>query len=241
MIETPRNERQESIPNDLEIVPLPEDESEIHWRISRKLTPNEPGHKEWGDMGRVVDGFEDILHEPIGVGLFYNHPTSEHQLSFALSISPHPAIRSFLADKKMGPAEIIRTLRENQVLSGFKIIDLGCGRFPYFALAVHALGAKVYTTDIEGLSQEDSAGIERHIVINLNQENALEMLQDSTGSDFDIVSENIIDTTPTTRRNVTKPKSERIVQIGSALLKKGGYLYHTMGVPGLPKTVLRKR
>jgi hypothetical protein len=173
---------------------------------------------------RVVDGFEDVLKEPFGAGFFYNTPNSVYQLAFALSISQRPDAKDFLGTRELSASDIVKTLRDRQVLTDMKILDLGCGHAE-FALVVKALGAKVYTSDVEDLDRKVKAKLERHIVINLNQSNAIEALQDATGSNFDLVTENIVGLTPMSRRRVNQPDPQRILQVGTPLLKRGGYLY----------------
>ena|SRR3989344_3506624 len=229
---------QDTIPGGFEELPLPENFWEIHDRITKPFKPKYPGHG--AAEVDVVVGFEDVLAEPLGAGFLINTSTSTHQLAFALSLSPNPAIQKFLENENLTPEEIIKMLREKQVLSGLRIIDLGCGQ-PNFAQAAHALGAQVYTADIQELDPEAKKGLEGHIVIDLNQKDAIQTLQNETGGNFDLVSENIITPLPFQKRDVTTPTVKRVIAIGNALLKPGGYLYYGVGEQGVRDTVLRKK
>lgn len=229
----------ESPPAGFERFPRPRNYFEIQQRITRSFARQEPLSENPVEV-EVVDGFEDVLPEPLGAGFFYNTPTSVHQLNFVLSVASHATIDALLADKTIPPSEFIKDLREKKVLSGLKIIDLGCGR-PFFAIAAQALGARAYTTDIEDISERDKKYIERHTILNLNQPNAIDALLDSTGGDFDIVSENIIGSTPGMRRNVSVPKPERITDIAGALLKQNGYLYYSSKSYAAADRMLRKK
>ena len=227
MIETPEKEGLEPIPSDLVAAPWQKSYFELHRRITKKMPVAIPsfGSDERTREADVVEGFEDILAEPLGGGLFFNTDNSIYQLTFALSVSSHPAVQEVLRDTNLGPKEIIKILRQERVLSGIKLIDLGCG-VPNFARVAHALGAQVYTADDTDLSPETKSELDGHVVIDLNRDNAIAILKRQTGGNFDIVTENIVGTVPRFDDKVQQPEEETILRIGSALLKKGGYLQY---------------
>jgi len=169
-----------------------------------------------------VGGFEDIVGEPLGVGFYYNTAGTIYQLAIALSLSQNPAIAEGLTESKT-PEEIIKEFREGQVLAGLKVLDLGCGKNPSFALAAKAMGAEVYTADAEDLSQDIKGRLDGHVVVNFNDPEAAEEITGVTGGQFDLVTENIVDALPFS--GTTAPESEAISRIGGALLKEGGHAF----------------
>lgn len=227
----------ETLPRGLEVLEMPYK----FWKICDRMSTEElrPG-VDIEIPVEVVSGFEDVLGELLGNGLFFNTPGTVHQLGFAISISNHSIVQEVLNNKDMAPRDVIKTFRANKILSGMKIMDLGCGK-PNFALAAHALGAQMYTSDVNDLKPEYKRSIERHVVIDLNQHDVIEILQDTTGGNFDLVSESIYGGVPGQSRHIKTPQSMRIVTIGNALLKPGGYLDYSLGVAGFKDTVLRKK
>src|SRR5689334_4259795 len=110
-------------------------------------------------MGRrfTVPGFEDVLRQAgfseanVGEGglmrgpeAVYNTSPSVSQLTTAIAIARDPAARHILEDGSVQHgSDVIRALRERNVLAGMRVLDLGCGMRPGFALAAKALGADV--------------------------------------------------------------------------------------------------
>ena len=75
------------------------------------------------------------------------------------------------------------------------------------------------------------AKLRGHTQLDLGETNALRVLQEATGSNFDLVTEWIIGTTNEDVRNLEAPSKQTILRLGDGLLKKGGYLYSlTVGV-----------
>lgn len=235
MVESFRSQKEsKETPQGFEMAPLPDNFYDLQRRITRKVDRKETESPYEKGTTRVVEGFEDVLHKPFGAGFFYNSPTSVYQLAFALSVSKHPVITKILEDETTEPLEAIKKFREEQVLSGLKIIDIGCGS-PYFAVVAQKLGAEVYTTDVQDIPQQYEENIKKHIQLDLNRVDAEAVLKKETGGKFDIVSENIIGGVPDTR--VMPPEQKKIISIGRVLLKKGGYLYHD---PFLSDGILKK-
>jgi len=121
-------------------------------------------------------------------------------------------------------------LRRAQVLSGMKMLDLGCG-FPIFARASRRLGADVYTVDVASadtfeydeqfFSAEDRAlEVSRHIQLDLNDETAVETLLRATGGGFDLVTEAYLEAGWFHEGRSVSCHSGKKIAMG--LLKKGG-------------------
>jgi hypothetical protein len=228
---------QEKIPAGFQRVEIPRRRDLITDRISRPGATDSGSELEFD----VVDGFEDLFERPLGTGLWENTPGTVYQLSFAISISDHPLVQKVLEGGVSQPRDVIGMFREGKILSGIKIIDLGCGNKPTFALAAQALGAETYTSDAADLPQEDKEKVKSHIVLDLNQADAIQVLLNATGGNFDLVTENLTGTTPRTAKNVKRPESNRIVEIATSLLKPGGYLDYGLGVNRYRDYVLKKK
>lgn len=228
----------ESIPARLEPVPAPKYFDNIYVRMGKLVdkTPNSSGLHNLG-----LYGFEDIMPEPLGSGRFVNTFGTIKQLAFAISMV---SVAEQLArdNQHESPHNIIKNCREQRVLSGLRIIDLGSGNTPSFAIAAHVLGAKVYTADVINLDPAIKAKIDGHIVVDLSQANALSVLKEATGSNFDLVTENINTLIPGSNVRVDVPYSGNIIMLAEGLLKVGGYLYsdkvegfqRQMGSPQMP-------
>ena len=215
MNESLNQKTQERIPPGLEPVKMSE-----NWFLIRRALSDEG---KWH-----IDGFEDILFGQSlgsGDGGQFNTIGAPSQLVFALSIVPNASVTDILKENtEASPRNIVQELRKIRPLSGMKIIDLGCG-FPTFALAAGALGAEVYTADHGFMHPDTMAKLKGHTNIDLNDANALEVLQKATGGDFDLVTEWIIGTTHQDSRHLKVPDKQTILHLGDGLLKKGGYLY----------------
>ncbi len=231
-----------NVPSQFEVVTMPDNfdiRRFITTRIERPSSTFRSGRQETVE---VVEGFEDVLLEPLGAGYFYNHASSVYQLAFALSVATHPAVAEVVRDAKskdLSPHDAVRDLRESQVLAGMRIIDLGSGVYPGFAIAAKALGATAYTADVIDLTPEIKASLDGHVVVNLNRSDAPAMLEEATGGDFDIVTENIIAPVPGQAYNPIMPKVEPIQRIGNTLLNSGGHLF-CLSVAGNRTLLLRK-
>ncbi len=130
----------------------------------------------------------------------------------------------------------MRSLIESKVLSGLKILDLGCGSEPTFSRVARAAGADVWTVDLIGTDQfeyEDKSKInpktieienEKHIKLDLADPRAVEKIQELTGGNFDITTEGHLHTP-----GYTRAFEGDSIKIGMALLKKGGA--HFVGTP----------
>ena len=87
---------------------------------------------------------------------------------------------------------------DKHILSGFKILDLGCGQRPFFSYLCRKLGATVYTVDVipassfEGLeygAKPDEDAAKYHIQLDLSDADAVQKLIESSGGDFNFVTE----------------------------------------------------
>lgn len=228
-----RRSLKEDIPAHFEKVPLPEGLPEIRKRIARRTKVENPSFSSATGVREsdrdVVDGFEDVLPtDPLGAGFWYNSWATTTQLVFALSIFPNPNIQKIINQPHvLTSRDTIAALRQQQVLSGLKFMDLGCGRVPSFALAARALGATVYTADYGMLQGADEASLSSHIIVDFNDPNAPEKLMRATGGKFDLVTEHIVGGTLDSPDHLITPEPETILKISDGLLKKGGYLYYS--------------
>lgn len=176
-------------------------------------------------LTKPTGGFEDIMSEPLGTGRFDNTPRATSQLACALSIVSHPTITKVLGEKTASNSrDAINKFREHQVLSGIRVIDLGCGNAASFAIVAHALGAEAYTADVTDLETAIRERIDGHIVVDLGLENASTVLKEATGGNFDLVTENIISQMPGSNVRAHSVDPGNIILIAKSLLKMGGYL-----------------
>ena len=152
------------------------------------------------------------LGDPIGLSSVDNTPNQANELAFALSLSQHPMIDRLISDPKIknlvdevyfntNPQEIqseldalANSLAQNRVLSGMRILDLGCGQRPAFAYCARKLGAdKVYTVDIIPsdelwIGNKQKEARENHIQLDLRRTDAYDVLKERTGGNFDLVA-----------------------------------------------------
>ena len=201
--------------------------NQIYDSISRRdaEVKNILGYKA---KGEVVDGFEDILGEPLGQGYdgYFNTTATVHQLAFALSLSQSPIISRLLStSKNISSKKIIEILRGKSVLKGLRIIDLGCSVCPMFALAARSLGAQVYTADAEDLLRKNEKYLSGHTTLDLRDKDVPEILANNTDSNMDLVTESIYGTVRGSPPALKVPKLDCILKIADSLLKNGGYLY----------------
>ncbi|MEK7106844.1 MAG: hypothetical protein AAB899_01485 [Patescibacteria group bacterium] len=171
-----------------------------------------------------LEGFDDILPEPLGAGEYENTFLTILQLAFVLSISPVAAqlTQTNLSER---PKDVIQKWRDQKVLRGLRIIDLGSGRIPSFAIVAHALGAQSYTVDAEGIDSIAKEKIDGHIVTDLSMKGAVAILKKATGGNFDLVTEHIIGPIPEAKVHMYAPYPNEIIDMAKELLKTGGYLY----------------
>lgn len=118
---------------------------------------------------------------------------------------------------------VAKRLRARQVLKGQKILDLGCGAIPGFAIAAHALGADAYTVDGIEIASAFKEKVSEHATVDLTSPEAPVILRELTGGNCDLVSENIIGNV-TGAPEFDIPSPLVIANIGHAVLRQGGYL-----------------
>jgi hypothetical protein len=180
-----------------------------------------------------ISGFEDIIDDKLGTGLFSNTGGTVIQLIFCLSISNNPEIKNILETGALKSKEV-KLMREKKVLSGMKVLDLGCSSYPDFLLVVSSLGATAVGVDIEHLSQKAlKQGGFNYEQIDLRDVSRVEELTKKYGS-FDVITEWIIDSV-----NIKKPAKTQIQEIAKVLLKSGGHLL-SREVGDVERTSLKK-
>lgn len=183
---------------------------------------------ESGPLMRVIPGFDDLMPDKVlGAGKFLNTFGTVDQLCSAILLSSNPVVAE-IYDQPEGEerdvvVERVRQLRESQVLDKLRILDLGCGR-PAFALAATALGATVYTADLEKVEDKPTELTERHIQVNLRDINAVDTIKEVSGENLDMVTESIIDVLPWQPANMFAPLDIEIIAIANRLLRIGGNL-----------------
>lgn len=178
-------------------------------------------------LGRdEMSGFEDIVPEGLGNGYWYNTVPSINQLVVALAVAPSPAIkRAVQTDVGAGTNRLVRALRDEQVLAGFKLLDLGCGMVPGLAIAAKSMGAEVHTVDGEPLDLEYGKWVDTHTIADLSDPESISVIEAASGGDLDYVTENILGTVPG-HPKWEVPSEHKVRAFGARLLKPGGHHYH---------------
>lgn len=172
-------------------------------------------------------GFEDIIPNGFGEGYYYNTSPSISQLVVALSIAPNPDIAEIVfANNGNGTRALVEKLRRNQVLDGQRILDLGCGLVPGFAIASKSLGAEVHTVDGEPLEVDMATWVNSHTMTDLLDPSAIKRIAETTGGEFDFTTSNIIGAVPH-HPQWEVPGEVAIRKYAEELLKPGGYHYYT--------------
>jgi len=166
---------------------------------------------------QAVPGFEDVTGDAyLGTGNVYNTFGSVIQLGSALTLSAHPEVPEVSAERaSKDPEEVaarVARLRKAEVLKGVRIIDLGCGK-PNFALAATALGATVFTADLEPLGDHYGEQVHRHITVNLCEPEAVSTIEARTGTNLDMATESIIDLLPRQSLKLRKPRLDEILKV----------------------------
>lgn len=186
-------------------------------------------------MSFAIPGLEDVLHgKMLGEGKYHNTVGTINQLCGAIAFANHPVANNMLSldRSRDNRAEITRRvaiLRDEQVLDGMRILDLGCG-VPYFAAAATALGGTTYTADAEDLTGHFPEQSERHSQVDLREPDAVDEIRRTTGESFDFVTEQITAPLPS-QDHVSAPSRFAIVNIATPLLRSGGLLAaHTYGL-----------
>lgn len=199
----------------------------LFWDIRSRLHKRYEGDKVERLEYPEMEGFEDVVPQGLGTGgLFYNTSMSIYQLAMALAVAPNPAIAEIVRnDPTSGTPNLVKALRAKRVLSEFKLLDLGCGIVPGFALAAKSLGAEVHTADGEQLSADALSVVDSHTVVNLCEPDAVSMIAEATGGAFDYVTANVIGDVSGHAR-LQYPDADTVRQFGEQPLKHGGYHYN---------------
>ena len=135
----------------------------------------------------------------LGGERFFNTPFAADQLIGSLSLMKRDAVVALLQGRTRYEDEaLVKDLLREKPLRGEKILDLGCGIQPSYARACRAFGAEVWMVDVVSPEQirDFSKGkrflaLERqfYIPLDLNREDALEVIEVRAGRDFSIVTE----------------------------------------------------
>ena len=180
-----------------------------------------------------VPGFEDVFEQAglddrrVGEGMFFNSPAGIGQLALAVSTIQNRTLMKLLANRSISSGDtFVRALRNQQILAGLRVMDLGSGIVPGFALAAKALGAEVHTVDALEIPPNVAAQLDSHTTGNLSRDDMPAILQGATDGDFTIVSEALRPPGPE-YEELQYPRSHAIAQIGKALLRPCGWLHQT--------------
>ncbi len=173
-----------------------------------------------------------LISDPIGFSSIENSPMASSELMFSLALTAHPLVEELVnidesrfkyLEKSEQDTKFLELVK-SKVLKGFKILDLGCGHSPTFARVARALGAEVYTVDQfeadkfeydhKGKIKKSiiSKEVRAHIALDLNSRDAVQMIKDRTGGDFDLVAE----------AHLTTEGFFDGIKIATPLLKQGG-------------------
>jgi nucleotide-binding universal stress UspA family protein len=212
--------------------------SSIRRRIdgAARATPQDTSDSELVDKG----GFRDLLEgEAIGEGpVFYNTYFSREQLASALALSERIAededMARMLGDRSVSHSQAMVALREARPLAGMRVLDLGCGQVPSFALAAQALGADMYTADAHDIEDQATRlqlsgdGAEpRHTIVNFNDPQAAEILRRATRGNFDLVSQsNLLPVQGDLRQGIGLIDEPAAYRLAASLLRPGGHYWN---------------
>ena len=147
-----------------------------------------------------------MLSEESGIGgggTYYNTILSVFQITSALALSKHSLVEELIKEYPRDSSQKkhwFDRLIDDRVLEGVQSLDLGCGLIPTASRALRALGAVVYTVDLEPSDKFQIEGKwinssyaqqERdcHIVMDFTKPNARERILAATqGRLFDHIS-----------------------------------------------------
>ncbi|MBN2042663.1 MAG: hypothetical protein JW754_02555 [Candidatus Aenigmarchaeota archaeon] len=182
------------------------------------------------EIKHIIKGTEGYTgtNEPLGNGFFYNTIGTPQQLSFALLMSGHPVVLGLIDNDSVNPENFdFYPLIKESVLSGFRIIDLGCGRYPTFANCVHALGAEIHTSDWKPADEirfQHADMKKRYVSVDFNKPEAVGMLLEMTGGNFDMVTASAVDVVYfDDNLRIDGVLDERVEEIAAALVRPGGF------------------
>ena len=125
-------------------------------------------------------------------------------------------------------------LRENQILKGIKVIDLGCGHIPSFARCARAFGAQAYTADIIGAHEfayfdgfDDgmvAAERQNHVQVDLRRDSSIDQILKSAQGHFDVVTSSMLKDEASRYGKVIEAP-HNVEKIAVSLLKPRGIYY----------------
>lgn len=108
--------------------------------------------EEYGDPAIKLDARYTKIINPLGSSTEMNSPLTVEQLAFTLALSSHSTVEQLLAhieSRKINSDNFVpNRLKEDRVLQGIKILDLGCGEEPAFSRCAREFGAEVFTVDV---------------------------------------------------------------------------------------------
>jgi hypothetical protein len=180
-------------------------------------------------------------------GTYYNTIATYYEFLTALAMTRSPILKEMMDEAANQPKPQTETDRkklsaiwnphllvENKIMQGMKILDLGSGPQPVFARVSRAMGAEVWTVD-SGLipasyydaefdqellsAKQQEMEQAYHIILNLNDPSAAEVLQEKTGGDFNFSGQaNLL----RTKHDDKEPGWRVVERLNVKLLKNGG-------------------
>ena len=151
------------------------------------------------------------------------------QLIFSIAMrGHHSAVREVLESRnKKLPEDFFVNLMKDKILSGMRILDLGCGDELLFARCARRFGAEVYTVD-RGLATEFTSEwdprtrgkeIAQHICLDLTGPDAFYNIMKATSGRFDLLTSSCIG-------GVDKQiySQDSLKEYLSPLLNEGGFI-----------------
>lgn len=150
-----------------------------------------------------------------GLGNFYNTSQTFYQLLFALAMTRHPLVKAITVDDFDVSKFDDKSMVENRIMAGMKILDLGSGPKPVFAQSCRAMGADVWTVDLDPRNSANVLELQKHIQLDLTDDRAIEVIKQKSGGEFHLVTE----------ANLTSEGFYEGKRIAWPLLKTGGVHY----------------
>lgn len=177
-----------------------------------------------------IAGFEDVFaaagfnDRVVGEGRRYNTAPTAGQLAVAIvAATKKSQVAADIMRNTSIPdgRAVIDALRQEQALNGVRVLDLGCGMVPGFAL-----GAEVHTADGQSLPGSVDGMFASHTVVDFNDKAAPAAILYATGGNLDMAGETHVSYIPELPQFET-PSLDSIKTIADRVLAEGGLLYST--------------
>ena len=216
---------EEAPPPPAEFPPLTKEDLKEIKKLYSKL------YLEFAILRKILDfkNYSGVKEEIGQGGIFYNSRSTLFQFLKVLAMTRHELVKKLVelakSDKDRKVFDI-QSLVDGKIMAGMKILDLGSGPEPVFARCCRAMGADVWTVDLEddhyrivarreaNSMTQGAMALEdlKHIKIDLTKKNAAQIIKEKSLGDFNLVTEaNLIGSGLGSEKD-----------IAMSLLKKGG-------------------